>query len=178
MRLSTATAKNKNTNLEEDTSEPIPVVVRITPSNNGPSSPSHLDPSRIRSITTAVAEGASARSPQRNEFHPVLLAKISQLSNTLGSHFPAYKSGFSGNGAPPVLPPPGLNTQQIQQWLVANPQPRAQLESILGNGNDPLAPSDPLNTTVSIIASQSNCLLNAITGFCRGALTTHIRRHP
>lgn len=148
MRLSTATAKNKNTSLDEETSEPLPVVVRITPSNNGHVNPSNLDPSRIRSITTAVAEGATARSPQRNEFHPVLLAKVSQLSNTLGNHFPAYKSGFPGNGAPSVLPPPGLNTQQIQQWLVANPQARTQLESILGNGNDPLAPSDPLNTTV------------------------------
>jgi hypothetical protein len=180
VRLSTATAKNKSTNPEEDVNEPIPLVVHTTPSSNGLVSPSSLDPSRIRSITTAVAEGASARSPQRNEFHPVLLAKIAQLSNTLGNHFPAYKNGFSGNGAPPVLPPPGLNTQQIQQWLSANPQARNQLETLLGNWNDPLAPSDPLNTTVSIISDDGKVTLLFISriGICRWTFTTYFRRHP
>jgi hypothetical protein len=144
VRLSTATAKNKNPSAEEEHSEPIPVVVRVTPSNGGPVSPTAIDPARIRSITAAVAESPTAS--QRNEFHPIMLAKIAQLSNTMGQHYPTYRTGVNGG---PVLPPPGLSNSQIQQWLLANPQAKAQLETILGSGSDPVTPSDPLNTTVS-----------------------------
>lgn len=74
-----------------------------------------------------------------------MLAKIAQLSNTMGQHYPAYRAGVNG----PVLPPSGMNMAQIQQWLIANPQARGQLETILGNGNESTQ-SDPLNTTVRV----------------------------
>jgi hypothetical protein len=145
VRLSTATAKNKNPNADEEHTEPIPVVVRVTPSNSGPVSPTAIDPTRIRSITSSVADSPTAS--QRNEFHPIMIAKIAQLSNTMGQHYPTYRTGVNGG---PVLPPPGLSNNQIQQWLQSNPQAKSQLEAILGSGGDPVAPSDPLNTTVSI----------------------------
>lgn len=145
MRLSTATAKNKAGGADEEHQEPMSVVVRVTPATSGgPLSPKSIDPSKIRSITSAVAEGAASRPSQRGEFHPMMLAKISQLANTMGQH-PGYRGGVAS-----VLPPPGLSNSQIQQWLHDNPQARAQLETLLGNGNDPLVPSDPQNTTVFV----------------------------
>ncbi|PVF99527.1 hypothetical protein CPB86DRAFT_703059 [Serendipita vermifera] len=148
MRLSTATAKNKNVTTDDENTETMPVVVRMTPSS-GPVSPP-ADPSRIRSVTSVVAEGAASRNSQRGEYHPIMLAKIAQLSNTMGQYYPAYRAGANGATGGPVLPPPGLSTSQIQQWLHANPQARSQLETILGSGNDPIVPSDPLNTTVFV----------------------------
>jgi hypothetical protein len=146
VRLSTATAKNKNVTTDDENTETMPVVVRMTPSS-GPVSPP-ADPTRIRSVTSVVAEGAANRNSSRGEFHPIMLAKIAQLSNTMGQYYPSYRAGVNGATGGPVLPPPGMSTAQIQQWLHANPQARTQLETILGSGNDPIVPSDPLNTTV------------------------------
>lgn len=165
VRLSTATAKNKNPTADEEHSEPIPVVVRVTPSTlGGPVSPTTIDPARIRSITSAVAEASPTSS--RGGGGPgggggangggdvsIMLAKIAQLSNTLGQHYPAYRTAAA-------LPPPGLSNAQIQQWLVQNPQAKSQLEVLLGNsisigptsggGESVVPPSDPLNTTVFV----------------------------
>ncbi|KIM21689.1 hypothetical protein M408DRAFT_29333, partial [Serendipita vermifera MAFF 305830] len=184
MRLSTATAKNKNPAGDEEhvdahNTNNIPVVVRVTPSTlsptgstpSGPVSPKSIDPARIRSITSAVAESAappssapsSASSTSQRvtgEHQASMFAKIAQLSNTLGQHYPAYRGG-------PVLPPPGMSNAQIQQWLIANPHAKSQLETILGGSIGPLTgdlngtpgpvehkpnvpPSDPLNTTVFV----------------------------
>lgn len=165
MRLSTATAKNKNVNPDEEHPEHIPVVVRPTPAlstsstgtstsasptSSGPIPPSSLDPNRVRSITASVADRAATKATDKGEFSPIMLAKIAQLANTMGQHYPAYRAGVGiggPNGQNPVLPPPGLSVAQIQQWLVANPQARQQLEPLLG-GNEGNPPSDPLNTTV------------------------------
>ena len=153
VRLSTATAKNKLGGTDEEQVEPVmPVVVRVPPTpSGGPISPKSIDPSKVRSITSAVAEGAASRPAQRGESHPMMLAKISQLANTMGQHYPGYHGNVPG--VPSVLPPAGLTNAQIQQWLQANPQARAQLETMLGNGNDPLVPSDPQNTTVCCLPS-------------------------
>jgi hypothetical protein len=170
VRLSTATAKNKGATADEEHTDHIPLIVRVTPnipatastttssstspnsnppSSAGPIPPSTLDPGRIRSITAVVADQAASKSPtNKSEFSPVMIAKIAQLSNTMGQHYPAYRAGVNG----PVLPPAGLNMSQIQQWLVANPQARNQLETILGAGNEVSTQSDPLNTTVRILS--------------------------
>ncbi|KAG8805437.1 RRM protein, partial [Serendipita sp. 399] len=185
MRLSTATAKNKATSAEDEHAETIPVVVKVpTPTvsspTKGPISPRVIDPAKIRSITTAVAESAASRpvggpSSQQQRvdaFSPTMIAKIAQLSNTMGQHYPAYRSGG------PFLPPPGLSNAQIHQWLVANPQAKTHLETVLGGsettspggsesalgggggsaagGGGSVAPSDPMNTTVFVVPAAQN----------------------
>ncbi|KAG8796539.1 RRM protein [Serendipita sp. 398] len=182
MRLSTATAKNKAAAADEEHGETIPVVVKVPTSSvssptKGPISPRAIDPAKIRSITTAVAESAALRpstlplhqqQQQRNDaFSPTMIAKIAQLANTVGHgpQYPPYRSGVAQ-----FLPSPGLSNAQIRQWLMENPQAKSQLESVLGGsgntspgGNDntsgsitggsgggSMSPSDPMNTTVFV----------------------------